>query len=614
MPMPFPATTDISTTMDSNSNKPGDEWLVRISDEGLIERRLNTVRVERSLQPRFLSPYEQEKWELEEIRRCIQGHGVMNGKMYFYFNHCWIKDNDRGKIQPDFRVCDLEWFELMYWATRRNKGVACVKRRRAGFTWKACADALHDAMFNNVFNVGINSKTEKDGETLFGMLKFMYSNLPLFLRATTTSNTASEMLFGIKEKDENGNWVLLGRQSQIVVQPPVPTTFEGRMLKKWISDESGKIDCLEQLFSYTQPCLYDGNMQRVGVPILFGTAGDVDGHGSAFYEIYMKAHAYDLYPYFFSGLMGFMCDEFGNDQPQKALAWIQENREKAKLKSQKDYNDFIQQYPLSLEEAFSQLDSVHKIDLNKVAAQIKDLHSNPPRAARGFFRFTGQGQAVEWVPSDQGMVTIFEHPDKGLSDGYLAGNDPTDTDDTAKGGSMMSSRFLKKPYGSEPARIVCAISYKPGKVNRFFEQNIMACLYYQARILVERNRGGRMIGYFEDNGFEHLLKEEPQKPGRVYYQRATRKGVVMNEEMIAQMTGLLEAYVDNYCEWINDLELLEDLKLFGRKNSDHSFAFGIALLHLRDDKSQVTDRADKKKGGLGFVYKKVNGRIERVKS
>ncbi|HUU42003.1 MAG TPA: hypothetical protein VMW42_13790, partial [Desulfatiglandales bacterium] len=80
----------------------------------------------------------------------------------------------------------------------------------------------------------------------------------------------------------------------------------------WISDEAGKKDNLLTMWGLTEDCL-DNEKGRVGVPIIFGTAGDVDKGSHGLKEMWDKAEAYDLIKFFMPGWAGKNVDEYGYD-------------------------------------------------------------------------------------------------------------------------------------------------------------------------------------------------------------------------------------------------------------------------------------------------------------
>ena len=97
-----------------------------------------TKKQVRTVPPKFKDSAEEKNWQMNEIRKCIEGDGIMSGKMYFWYNYCWLRDPERGKIRPDFRVIDLEWFKILEECQASKEwGVVSVKRRRIGASWRA---------------------------------------------------------------------------------------------------------------------------------------------------------------------------------------------------------------------------------------------------------------------------------------------------------------------------------------------------------------------------------------------------------------------------------------------------------------------------------------------
>lgn len=575
---------------------------------------LNTKKYLRAKPRSFNSDYERKEWEREEIRRCKEGHDGMCGKMYFWFNYCYIKNLKGGRIHPEYRVCDAEWFRLLERCQRGDLmgwGAVCVKRRRGGFSWKEAADIVHDATFYPFSTVGVNSKSERDTIILFNKVKFVYDNVPGFLRASTEAGkTKMSMFFGYRTKDNNGNNIVRGTQSEITCVPPTDSAYEGMMLSKWVSDESGKIGNLRQIWSYTEECLMQ-ETERVGTPVIFGTSGEIGKDGDGLMEMWYKSELYKLKRFFFPGWMGLKVDEYGNDRKEECIRHILYKRKiKAQL-SMKEYNDYLQKYPLSPQEAFMQLSSGGVGDPAKINKQLAELEEGGINAARGYFTYS-ESDGIQWNPKVNGECIIYEQPDRDVRGLYLAGCDPTDHDDTGAGSSDLATYIMKKRDGMTGSRIVFEYVHKPKKMVDYYEQVLMACLYYDCKILIERNRY-RMISYFEEAGYKHLLVSEPasilrrsSNPSR------ERIGVTITPATLEYMRNLIEAYIDESCELIPDKELLKEFLVFGSRNTDRVFAFGMCLIYEKEDKTKIRKVSEIKSNIPRFALRNINGNIVRV--
>ena len=377
----------------------------------------NTIKYTRVKVPIFKNLTEKNAWEREQIRRCIIGFNGLTGKMYFWINFCYIKNLKGGKIAPEFRNADKVWFEELEDSKNKAEGIVCVKRRRAGFSWKAASDALHDAMFSPFFVVGMNSKTERDSIHLFSKILFIYDNLPQFLRSRVGSKRGMNLRFHVNDKDENGNPIKRGLQSEINVVPPTDSAYEGLMLGKWICDEAGKIPNLPQMWSYTEDCLMQETV-RYGQPIIFGTSGDISKDGSGLMGMWENSDVYKLRRFFFGGWMGLSVDEFGNDRVEECVRWIVYERKRRENLPGKFYSDFLQRYPLTPEEAFNQYTESGIGDITLINRQIASLTDNPVKEKRGHFVIDENGK-VTFNVTPLGKIIMYEDPDPNSL--YVAG-------------------------------------------------------------------------------------------------------------------------------------------------------------------------------------------------
>jgi hypothetical protein len=569
--------------------------------------------------PEFDNPVAQRNWEHEEIRRCIEGHDGMPGKYYFYYNYCWIKNISGGFIQPQFRMADATWFHLIESCEPQNynrgKGVICVKRRRAGFTWKEACDGVHDGLFKEGANIGMTSKSEDNAKELFGMCHVIYERLPKFLKHPISSKTKESISFSRKSTDELGTSQMEGNNSLLFCRPPTDSCFEGGMLNKMIIDEVGKIDNALTIWAMSRDCLME-EMERVGVPLLFGTAGEQEGNGKAQREFWYKNESYGLLRFFFPGWAGMKVDENGNDNIEVVVRWILDTRKEKLESGAVDYWDFVQQYPLYSEEAFLTKGAAGIGNSRKIQEQINFLEKNPPRRDIGRFRWGREGEGpVVFIPNSEyggiGKCIVYEHPS--VTNLHSAGCDPADHDYVAKGSSDLSMYIMKRAKGSTPPRIVFSYTDRPEKVNDYYEQSLMALIYYgHTKILIENNRNG-MIKYYESAGQLGLLKLEPTPKNTLVRHESPRIGVRKTVQSTKVMEGAINHYTDDYCDQIPDIDLLREFQVYGTENTDRAVAFGWTLVSMEDETDTLESIQTAKQALPSFRYRVVNGRTVRVK-
>lgn len=574
----------------------------------------------RAKEPSTVDPIELKIWRTEELRRIKQGHFGMSPKMYFWYNYCKIWDIENNHIfRPDFRVAQQEWFRnIEEVQASKEWGLICVKRRRVGASWLESADVLHDCITTGMFKVGMTSKTEEDAKELFTKVKFLYENLPEWMQPRTSAgNTQSSIIFGWKEKNEAGNWKTYGLQSSIVVKPPTDTSWEGYAIRKWIADEAGKIKNLRNLFSMSNAIMMKG-FRRVGTPILFGTAGDIGKEGKDLKEMWYNSDIHKLKKFFFGGWMAVdgLVDECGNDMKEEAIRCIVYERKRREGLSTKEYNDFLQQYPLTVQEAFTSNETSGLGNQIKLNQQINSLIENPPVTKKGYFRPILSGNQiidVEFKPDNRGYCIIYEDRKPGMKNYTISGVDPTDHDTSdVTGLSELSMFIMQKQHGLEPPKIVFEYTHRPNVPRDYYDQAMLALIYYNnTKVLIERNKAG-MITYFDERGYKYLLQTTPQGLSRLIPGNTYNIGVYLTKGVKQYSEELIAEYIQDYCELIPSRALLEECQQYGAKNTDRVSAFAMCMILLREDKTvaKTHDEALKRVPSFSYVFQ--NGRMVRT--
>ncbi len=593
-----------------------------------IEVKLQTARAIHTAFPRVTKKYThieipefkndkvtEKAWQLEEIRRCIQGYDGLPGKYYYAFNHCRIKHKLRGKIRPDFRAADLAWFKFLEKCqSETGTGIVCIKRRQVGMSWKAAMDVLHDCTFNREFQVGMNSKGDADSRNLFQKVKYTHRNVPDFLRPVASAvDRRDAMDFSKIEKDEFGNRKRSGTESTIISVPPTATGHAGNQYRKLIMDEAGETELLEQIWANAEDCLMQETL-RVGIPIIFGTMGETDKAGRGLKEFWQNNEIYNLQRFAFWGYNALIMDEFGNCDIEESIRWIVYNRKKKESGSKAVYNKFIQKYPLCEADAFLSIKGSGIGNPVLIAKRMLELSDNPPEKRIGRMR-RNPDQSVDFVPDPNGKIVVFELPDKNRINGYHAGADPSDHSDVVKSRdvSNLALTIVAKPYGVEPAKLVLEYVDRPQNLDTWFEQAAMCLQWYNnTKALVEDNRA-RMVNYFKAN-YPTLLAMTPRGITSVKQGVELKYGIKMTAEKKEQMIGLIESYLDNYMQWIPSIRLLDECGNFGADHldDDEIISFGWTLFLLQADKRPVTNANAPISDIPQVTFKKKDGVIQYV--
>lgn len=561
---------------------------------------------------KFSDPREEKEYQLNEIKRLVEGHDGLSGRGYGWLNYAKIRDPEKGKISPEFRAKQEQFFQKIDEKKKqKNTGLVGFKRRRFGFTSQIAWNVEYNSMTIPYHQTGMVSKSENDSRLLFKHVKFIHQNLPDWLRPTATvSDRRDYMEYAYWVKDPNGNKLKKGLQSWVTSFAPTLTSLEGNAFSELLVDEGGKIDILLDIWATGEDCLRL-NTDRVGLPIIMGTVGDIDKDGKGLMELYKNAEAYNLERFPVYGYNGLIVDEFGNDCFSDACRWIIYEREKLKSASQKMRQAFIQKYPLEEKDAFNQVSGGGVGDIQMINDQIVHLMGNPSFKTKGSMLRRGDGK-IDFVPDENhGKIIIYERP-KPRENGYVATCDPVDNDDVKKtrDASEIAITICAKPFGTEPLKLVAEFAYRPLKLDEYYEQAGMLLTWYNnTKVVLEMNQGGwRARKYLEDH-YPKLLALSPVSATSAKGGVEWKIGVKMTAERKEQMRGLIEDYVDNHVKWIPSIKLLEQFKVFGddHQDDDVGISFGWALIMAQSDKTVVRSKEELSKNIPNLSYQK-NGK------
>lgn len=561
---------------------------------------------------KFKDVGEEREYQVQCIERLINGYDGLSGKGWGFLNFAKIRDPERGKISPDFRACQEAFYQKLADLEKNpGRGIVGYKRRRLGYSTLAAWDAEHSCITRPFYQIGMNSKSENDSRNLFKHIKFIHQNLPDWLRPRATASDRRDFMeFAYYDKDAHGNRIKKGLQSWIYSVAPTPEAHEGNALSKLIVDEAGKHDVLS-IWQYAEDCL-KLNTRRVGIPLIMGTLAEVDKLGRGLMEMILNCDAYSLDKFCFYGYNGLIMDDFGNDLVEEAIRFIIYERERLKKGAKSVYLAFLQKYPLCDKDAFLMVSTGGVGNLATINDQIVKLTYNPPEKRTGWMRPKPDG-GVDFVPNPEGKIIVYDLPDQGRSNGYVAGCDPSDHDDTKKNkdSSNLALAVVAKPFGAAPPKLILEYVDRPEKLDLFFEQSAMVLKWYNnTKVLIEDNRA-RMINYFKAN-YAHLLPLVPKSFTTARGGVEMKNSIRMTQERKEHLKGTIEDNVDRYCEFIPSIRLLEEFKVLGDDHADDdlAMAYGIALIFMQSDKKAAVASESNKVITTHLEW--VGGHIQRV--
>ncbi|KJR97958.1 MAG: hypothetical protein VR68_11665 [Peptococcaceae bacterium BRH_c4a] len=198
--------------------------------------------------------------EMQEFMRCVVD------KKYFLDTYAYMLDPVQGKIR--FHLFEYQRDALDDFDDYRFNVI--LKPRQMGISWLVAGDALHIVLFNFGKKVLMISKKEKDAVKLLNKSKYIYENLPLFLRVPDKEMHQNEQVLKFTKME-----------SMIESVPSDPNAGRSEGLSLLIMDEAAFIPDATSIWKAAYYTLSTG-----GAAILLSTA---NGVGNLFHEVWSKA-------------------------------------------------------------------------------------------------------------------------------------------------------------------------------------------------------------------------------------------------------------------------------------------------------------------------------------
>ena len=596
----------------------------------------------------------------------------ITGTHYMYLQ--WSKI-DVGN--PDFREANrlfyIFWEACK--ADKRCFGICYLKNRRSGFSFMASGETVNEATISSDARFGILSKSGPDAKKMFTDKVVPISvNYPFFFkpiqdgmdrpktelayrvpaskltRKNITSTERPEELEGL---DTTIDWKNTGDNS-----------YDGEKLKLLVHDESGKWERPNNILNnwrVTKTCLRLGS-RIIGKCMMGSTSNALDKGGENFKKLYYASDvnkrnrngqtSSGLYSLFIPmewnyegfidsyGLPVFdtpkeeVLDPFGDTINQGVIEHWQNEVEGLK-DDQDGLNEYYRQFPRTEEHAFRDEAKESLFNLTKIYEQIDynaDLQ-NTATVTTGSFQWENgiKDSRVLFYPNKDGRFKISWVPPVSLQNRIIvkngvkhAGNehcgafgcDSYDISGTVdKRGSNGSLHGLTKFSMENVPPNLFFLEYiaRPQTAEIFFEDVLMACVFYGMPILCENNKP-RLLYHFKRRGYRGFAMNRPDKVYNKLSVTEREIGGVPNssEDMKQAHAAAIETYIEenigvtpNGYGSMYFQRTLEDWAKFNinnRTKHDASISSGLAIMAC--NKNRYTPVAKKE-------YKKINLGIKR---
>ena len=594
----------------------------------------------------------------------------ITGTHYMYLQ--WSKiDVGQADFREANRLFYIFWEACK--ADTRCYGMCYLKNRRSGFSFMASGETVNLATISSDARYGVLSKSGADAKKMFtDKIVPISVNYPFFFKPiqdgmdrpkTELAYRVPASRFTRRKLDSNEQLEELeGLDTTIDWKNTGDNSYDGEKLKLLVHDESGKWEKPDNILNnwrVTKTCLRLGS-RIIGKCMMGSTSNALDKGGRNYKKLYDDSDvtrrnrngqtSSGLYSLFIPmewnyegyidsyGLPVFETPKEKKEGPDGfpiEIGVIEHwENEVDGLKNDPDaLNELYRQFPRTEKHAFRDETKQSLFNLTKIYEQIdynEDLkHSNV--ITQGNFMWEGgiKDTSVQFVPSKQGRFFVSWVPSVSQQNRVIVKNgkkfpgnehmgafgcDSYDISGTVDGrGSKGSLHGLTKFSMEDAPPNLLFLEYiaRPQTAEIFFEDVLMACVFYGMPILAENNKP-RLLYHFKRRGYRGYSMNRPDKT--LHKLSLTEKeigGIPNSSEDVKQAhAAAIEAYIEMFVGYNNEQygtmyfqRTLEDWAAFdinNRTKHDASISSGLAIMACNKNKYRPVAEVIKQPVNLSF--------------
>jgi hypothetical protein len=483
-----------------------------------------------------------------------------------------------------------------------------LKIRRSGFSFMASSEAVNIATLAKDARIGIQSKTGGDAKTMFtNKVVPISSNLPFFFKPIMDGmdKPKTELAFRVpaskitkKNMYDSSEVELEGLDTSIDWKNTADNSYDGEKLVYLVEDESGKLEAPNNILNgwrVRKTCLRLGS-RIIGKCMMGSTPNALAKGGANFKKLYedsniktrnengqTKSGMYSLYIPMEWNFEGYI-DRYGMPvfrKPENPTIGIDgrpitngaidywEN-EVASLKNDADaLNEFYRQFSRTESHAFRDESKASLFNLTKIYQQIdyNDSLIRDQILTRGSFHWKNgeKDTQVVWTPDPRGRFLVSWIPNSAMQNQliYKNGNkypanehigafgcDPYDISGTVGGGGSNGSLHGLTKFNMDNApsnHFFLEYIARPQTAEIFFEEVLMACVFYGMPILVENNKP-RLLYHFKNRGYRGFSMNRPDKHFTNLSKTERELGGIPNssEDVKQSHAAAIQSYIEKY--------------------------------------------------------------------
>ncbi len=560
---------------------------------------------------------------------------------------------------PDYREANrilyIYWEACR--ADNRSFGIDYLKIRRSGFSFMSSSECANIGTLAKDARVGILSKTGADAKKMFTDKVVPISNrLPFFFKPIKDGmdKPKTELAFRIpaskitkknmynQEADD-----VEGLDTTIDWKNTDDNSYDGEKLLLLVHDESGKWIKPNNILNnwrVTKTCLRLGS-KIIGKCMMGSTSNSLSKGGDNFKKLYedsnignrnmngqTKSGLYSLFIPMEWNMEGFI-DRYGMPvlrKTEKPVLGIDNEMihngaidyweaEVDSLKNDADaLNEFYRQFPRTESHAFRDESKLSLFNLTKIYQQIdyNDSLIKDHHITRGSFSWKDgvKDTKVIFSPNNNGRFYISWNPKAHMQNNIVVKNgvkfpgndhlgafgcDSYDISGVVGGGGSNGALHGLTTYHMDEAPVnTFFLEYiaRPQTAEIFYEDVLMACVFYGMPILIENNKP-RLLYHFKNRGYRGFCMNRPDKHYTNLSKTEKELGGIPNssEDIKQAHASAIESYIEKYVGMDNDgtyrdsedmgdmifTRTLEDWAKFDisdRTKHDASISSGLAIM------------------------------------
>tara|TARA_B100001250_G_scaffold342910_2_gene311376 strand:- start:1618 stop:3864 length:2247 start_codon:yes stop_codon:yes gene_type:complete len=511
---------------------------------------------------------------------------------------------------PDFREANRIFFIYWEACKADNRcfGLDYLKIRRSGFSFMGSSECVNTGTLAKDARVGILSKTGSDAKKMFTDKVVPIANrLPFFFKPIQDGmdKPKTELAFRIpaskitkKNMYDIADDELYGLDTTIDWKNTDENSYDGEKLLLLVHDESGKWlkpNNILNNWRVTKTCLRLGS-KIIGKCMMGSTSNALSKGGANFKKLFedsdvstrnsngqTKSGMYSLFIPMEWNMEGFI-DRYGMPvfyRPEKPVLGVDGEMitngaidywqaEVDSLKKDPDaLNEYYRQFPRSVSHAFRDESKSSLFNLSKIYQQIDYNDSlimgQHVTTGRFYWKDGVKDTEVIFSPDPKGRFKVSWTPNKSLTNKKQSRNgtyypvnehigafgcDSYDISGTVGGrGSNGALHGLTKFSMEQAPSSEFFLEYvaRPQTAEIFFEEVLMACVFYSMPILVENNKP-RLLYHFKNRGYRGFSMNRPDRHFNKLSKAEKELGGIPNtsEDVKQSHAAAIESYIEKH--------------------------------------------------------------------